>query len=121
MSSNDVLIWRCVSGLHSLYSWEFHNRCTYGTAFRLTSQIFLSLLLSSGTTRPCRKWPVVRPTVSLTNCGLDMGNTGSDLDPNLTKRKKHNDAGRKEGEGRKLEERETIDKGREEMRDMKEE
>jgi hypothetical protein len=50
-----------------------------------------------------------------------MGNTGSDLDPNLTKRKKHNDAGRKEGEGRKLEERETIDKGREEMRDMKEE
>jgi hypothetical protein len=44
-----------------------------------------------------------------------MGNTGSDLDPNLTKRKKQNDAGRKEGEGRKIEERETIDKGKEEM------
>jgi hypothetical protein len=73
--------------------------------------------LSSGRTRPCRKWPVVRPTVSLTNCGRDVGNIGSGFNPNLTKKIKQNDRGRKEGKGMKIKEKEMIDKGREEMRD----
>jgi hypothetical protein len=48
-----------------------------------------------------------------------MGNIGSGFNPNVTRKEKQNDRGRKEGKGRKIKEKETIDKGKKEMRDRK--